>query len=79
VIQGQWSSLNCCLLLPVTPRAPQAVYGVDAGPSDLRSISKAEAHFDSFNRHFPVARLTSKTPEVQQVGYRAAGLQQRGG
>jgi hypothetical protein len=40
--------------------------GEDALP-ELRSLSKGEAHYDSFGRHFPVARLTSKTSDVQQV------------
>lgn len=43
------------------------MFGVDEAGADLRSVSKAEDHYDSFNRHFPVARLTSKTTEVQQV------------
>lgn len=64
----------CCCPAPCVC-APQALYGVDEVPNELRSISKAEAHYDSFNRHFPVARLTSKTQEVQQVGYRGAGFQ----
>jgi hypothetical protein len=45
----------------------QALFGVDGDNPELRSLSKAETHYDSFNRHFPVARLTSKTAEVQQV------------
>lgn len=48
----------------------QALFGGEDGATnpELRSLSKAEGHYDSFNRHFPVARLTSKTAEVQQGG-----------
>lgn len=45
----------------------QSLFGGDVDNPELRSLSKAETHYDSFNRHFPVARLTSKTAEVQQV------------
>jgi len=46
------------------------LFGVDkanASNPELCSLSKGEGHYDSFNRHFPVARLNSKTAEVQQV------------
>lgn len=46
------------------------MFGVDkanASNPELCSLSKGEGHYDSFNRHFPVARLNSKTAEVQQV------------
>jgi hypothetical protein len=46
----------------------QVLFGVDEDNAELRSLSKADQHYDSFNRHFPVARLTSKTAEVQQGG-----------
>jgi hypothetical protein len=52
----------------------QALFGVDGGNPELRSLSKAETHYDSFNRHFPVARLTSKTAEVQQVRTTAVAM-----
>lgn len=44
------------------------LFGGDGDNPELRSLSKADQHYDSFNRHFPVARLTSKTAEVQQGG-----------
>jgi hypothetical protein len=44
----------------------QALFAAgDSG--QLRNISKAEAHLGSFNRHFPTARMSSKTQDVLQV------------
>uniref|UniRef100_A0A383V5P7 Uncharacterized protein n=1 Tax=Tetradesmus obliquus TaxID=3088 RepID=A0A383V5P7_TETOB len=42
----------------------QALFAAD--PGQLRSLSKGESHFGSFNRHFPVARCSSKNQEVHQ-------------
>jgi hypothetical protein len=47
------------------PVVHQALFASD--PGQLRSLSKGESHFGSFNRHFPVARCSSKTQEVHQV------------
>ena len=52
---------------PPPTRTPQAMFGGEDALPELRSLSKGEAHYDSFGRHFPVARLTSKTSDVQQV------------
>ncbi|KAF6253598.1 hypothetical protein COO60DRAFT_1545992 [Scenedesmus sp. NREL 46B-D3] len=37
-----------------------------AEPGQLRSLSRGESHFGSFNRHFPVARCSSNSHEVHQ-------------
>jgi hypothetical protein len=57
----------CCLVVLrcATALVPQALFASD--PGQLRSLSKGESHFGSFNRHFPVARCSSKTQEVHQV------------
>lgn len=53
----------CCLAAALRPS--QALFAAD--PGQLRSLSKGESHFGSFNRHFPVARCSSKNQEVHQV------------
>jgi hypothetical protein len=62
-----WSRATACLpgLPSCLPAAPQALIASD--PGQLRSLSKGESHYGSFNRHFPVARCSSKTQEVHQV------------
>jgi hypothetical protein len=55
----------CCAPLCCCAAVVQALFAAD--PGQLRSLSKGESHFGSFNRHFPVARCSSKTQEVHQV------------